>query len=188
MDRSLLERVAQVPRSATSGTYYRHVTVDREPFAGGTEGRWGDPFPVIYLADSERGAVAEAYRHLVEEAGIPASRVQPRDLYTVAVRAVDILDLRDPEHLAAVGLTDTDLRTPVGDYDRCQQIAGAAHQLGRHGIVAPAAHGLGETLALFRERIGLAEQPRTITVGRWEHLPPDPRQERPALRAIRPSP
>lgn len=186
MDRSLVERVAQVPGSPVSGTYYRHASIGREPFNGGLDGRWGAPFPVIYLADNEAGAITEAYRHLVEYDGVPAARVQPRDLYTVAVQAFDLLDLLDPAHLAAVGLTDADLRSPVGDYETCQEVAAAAHQLGRHGIVAPAAHGIGNTLALFRERINPSEQPRTTARSRWEHLPPDPRQAGPLLRAVRP--
>src|SRR5664279_3826125 len=93
MKRSTVERVAGVRPVAVEGIFYRHAAVNRDAFAGGLHGRWGAQFPVIYLGRPEAAPVAEAYRHLVEEAGIPAHAVQPRVLYTVRVRAQDIVDL-----------------------------------------------------------------------------------------------
>lgn len=109
MKRSTVERVAGVRPVAVEGIFYRHAAVNRDAFAGGLHGRWGAHFPVIYLGRPEAAPVAEAYRHLVEEAGIPAHAVQPRVLYTVRVRAEDIVDLTDPANLDQVGLTDDDL-------------------------------------------------------------------------------
>ena len=81
MKRSTVERVAGVRPVAVEGIFYRHAAVNRDAFAGGLHGRWGAHFPVIYLGRPEAAPVAEAYRHLVEEAGIPAHAVQPRVLY-----------------------------------------------------------------------------------------------------------
>ena len=182
MRRSHLEGVAAVAPTSLKDTFWRHAAPDREAFAGGLDGRWGADFPVIYLARPETGSIIEAYRHLVEDAGVPARAVRARTLYTVPVDVAQILDLTDPAALHAVGLSEDDLTSPVGDYQACQDVAAAAHQLGRHGLLAPAAHGLGQTLALFRQRLDPAELPTPSRQVRWEHLPPDPRISRTRLR------
>src|SRR5664280_3230450 len=123
MKRSTVERVAGVRPVAVEGIFYRHAAVNRDAFAGGLHGRWGAHFPVIYLGRPEAAPVAEAYRHLVEEAVIPAHAVQPRVLYTVRVRAQDIVDLTDPANLDQVGLTDDDLTSVVDEYERCQAVS-----------------------------------------------------------------
>ena len=176
MQRSMVERVAKVPRQTISGLFFRHAALNRDAFAGGHGGRWGLNLPVIYLGRPDAAPVAEAYRHLVEEAGIPAHAVQPRVLYTVRVRVDDVLNLTGPEELRNIGLTMEDLTSPVGAYAACQEVGSAAHQLGYHGILAPAAHGLGQTLGLFRERIGPSELPVVEQKTVWTSLPPDPRQ------------
>jgi hypothetical protein len=108
---------------------------------------------VIYVGRPEAAPVAEAYRHLVEANG----------------------DLTVAANLDRVGLTVDDLRTEVDDYERCQEIAAAAHQLGCHGVLAPAAHGLGQTLGLFKERISHRELPVVQSQTVWDTLPADPR-------------
>jgi hypothetical protein len=71
-----------------------------------------------------------------------------------------------------------DLMTEVGDYTACHRIGVAAHQLGLHGIIAPAATELGETFAVFERRLPAHEQPELVDEKVWETLPPDPRQLR----------
>lgn len=185
MERSTVERVASIPGSALSGTFYRHAAPNRDAFAGGHGGRWGRNFPVIYLARPESSAVIEAYRHLVEDAGVPASAVGPRVIYTVRVQVERIVDLTVQDNLETVELTEEDLRTTVYDYAACQDVAAAAHQLGYHGVLAPAAHGLGQTLALFRERLTHQELPLVRAEATWHALPPDPRRLRDATAARR---
>jgi hypothetical protein len=179
---SATERVASLGHIEVQGTFYRHAAPGRDALAGGLGGRWGASFPVIYLGQPEVSVVVEAYRHLVDDAGVPAEHVRPRTLYTVPVRVTRILDIRTAEALAGLELSSDDLATEVGDYGRCQEIAAAAHQLRLHGIIAPAAHGFGTTLALFRERLPLAEVPVPATQSTWERLPADPRK----LRALKP--
>lgn len=173
--RSITERVASAGHIDVQGTFYRHAAPGRDAFAGGLKGRWGAAFPVIYLGRPEAGIVIEAYRHLVEDAGVPAARVQSRIVYTIPIIATRILDLTDEEVQLKVGLTPTDLASAVGNYGTCQSVAAAAHQLRLHGILAPAAHGRGQTLALFRERLPVAELPVPAKHQMWEQLPPDPR-------------
>jgi hypothetical protein len=104
--------------------------------------------------------------------------VKPRILYTVRVSVQGILDLTVAANLDQAGLTLDHLSTGAYDYDRCQEVGAAAHQLGYHGILAPAAHGLGQTLALFRERITPRELPIVESEVVWNGLPPDPRLPR----------
>lgn len=139
---------------------------------------------MIYLGRPPDSVTVEAYRHLVEATGVPVDAVKPRTLFTVDVTAREILDLTDPDHLSAVGLTAADLATAVDDYDACQEIARAAHQLERHGILAPAATGLGETLALFAQRVTADELPVVVAEETWPRLPADPRVPR-AVRNLR---
>lgn len=179
MQRSLAERVAAVPPCGVQGTFQRHAAPNRDAFAGGIGGRWGEAFPVIYLGRPPDSVVIEAYRHLVDDTGVPAERVRARTLYTVRARVERVLDLTLPENLVAVGLTDTDLRSAVDDYEACQSVAAAAHQLEYHAILAAAATGLGQTLAIFRERVGALELPVIVSQTIWASgLPPDPRVPR----------
>jgi hypothetical protein len=70
------------------------------------------------------------------------------------------------------------MTSDVGDYAPCHRVAQAAHQLELHGILAPAATGVGETLALFERRLPAEEQPELIEVTTWDGLPADPRPRR----------
>lgn len=181
---SATERVAAAARRFTvgvEGTFQRHAAPNRAAFEGGTDGRWGANFRVIYLGRPLDGVIIEAYRHLVEDAQVPAERVRPRTLYEVAVAVPNVLDLRPTEARLAVGLTEDEVHSPVGDYARCQAVGAAAHQLNMRGILVNAAHERGETLALFRNRLALNELPRVERTSTWVSLPPDPR----TLRAIK---
>ncbi|AGW41426.1 biotin acetyl-CoA-carboxylase synthetase [Leifsonia xyli subsp. cynodontis DSM 46306] len=182
--RSVLERVASAKTVEIRDAFYRHAAPNRDAFTGGTDDRWGANFRVIYLARPESGTVIEAYRHLVEDQGIPAANIRPRILYTVPVKVTRVLDLTDDKTAATVGLTTADLHSTVGEYDACQAVAAAAHQLNRHGILAPAAEGAGATLALFTERLSIDERPVPTAQTLWASLPSDPRQQR-HLRAVR---
>lgn len=174
--RSTIERVASIRHSEIRGEFYRHASPGRDAFAGGFHGRWGANFPVIYLGRPVDSSIIEAYRHLVEDAGVPPEHVKRRVLYTVPVAVARVLDLTGDGAAAAVGLLEADLRSPVGEYAACQRVAAAAHQLKYHGILAPAAEGDGQTLALFRDRLTLSELPIASVETVWDQLPADPRR------------
>lgn len=176
MNRLLVERVAAVATSRVQGTFHRHAAPNRDAFAGGTAGRWGRGFPVIYLGRPTDSVVVEAYRHLVEQSGMPAERVRPRTFYTVRVDVERILDLTLPENLDAVGLGEADLRTDVDDYEACQAVAAAAHDLELHGVLAPSASGRGQALAIFRARVSTRELTVVLSAVLWPRLPADPRR------------
>ncbi len=152
----------------------RHAAPNRDAFAGGSGGRWGESFPVIYLGRPPESCLEEAYRHLVDESGVPAEYVKPRVLYSVRIAIANVLDLRDPEARVQAGLSDAEMQSAVGAYEACQRVAAVAHQLEYHGIIAPAATGLGETLAVFARRISASEAPVVVEEQRWASLPPRP--------------
>jgi hypothetical protein len=180
----MVERVAAIGTRDVGGTFYRHAAPNRDAFAGATLGRWGDTFPVIYLGRPPDSVTVEAYRHLVEPLGLSPSAIQPRTLYTVTVNARLLLDLTIAANRKALGLTDGDLTTDVDDYARCQDVARAAHRLQLHGILAPAATGLGETLALFARHITSEERPVVTDQVLWATLPADPRKPRAVGRSV----
>lgn len=182
--RTMTERVATIEPTRVEGTFLRHAAPNRDPYAGGFGGRWGAGFPVIYLGRPVDSCIEEAYRHLVDDTGVPPEFVKARTLYEVDIRVDDVLDLRFEEARLAVGLSSEDLTSPVGEYAACQRVAAAAHQLELHGILVPAATGLGETLAVFRERVRPDEMPAELSRAHWERLPARPGTERIALRVV----
>jgi RES domain-containing protein len=178
MNRDLANAIAGTKLTAVSGTYFRHARQGIKGIKGSTGGgRWGPEhgFPVIYLGQPPVSIVAEAYRRFVDpvmDEIISASLIAPRDLLSVDVTVDQLLDLRDPRHLAAVGLDEDALRGP---WPPCIRVARAAHQLGLHGILSPAATNLGVTLALFEQHLPHEQIPQITGREHWAELPADPR-------------
>jgi len=177
VNRDLANAIAGTTLTSAEGTYFRHSRPGVKELKGSTGGgRWGPEhgFPVIYLGQPEVSVAAEAHRRFVDPVidGMPAEFVAPRDLLTVDVDVDELLDLRDPRHVVAVGLDDEALRGP---WPPCVRVARAAHQLGIHGILAPAATGLGLTLALFEQHLPHDQMPQVVRRELWAQLPPDPR-------------
>lgn len=175
-----------MPRTDVAGTFYRHARVGLRELTGSNGGgRWGPPggFEVLYLGRPEHSIVIEAHRHLVEASeGMRPELVGPRDLIMVEVDVTNVVDLRTAEAQRAVDLSTEVLHSAARDpeaYAECQQLGRAAHQLEAHGILAPAAGGLGgETLALFPAHLPINEHPSVLGVRTWASLPPDPRRMR----------
>lgn len=182
--RDLIIAVSRCAHVAVQGEFGRHTSLRWRALTGSQAGgRWGPPgtFSVLYLGRPEASVVVEAYRHLVDRVeGMTPEMVAPRRLLVVAVGVTNVLDLRAREAQEAVGLSSQDLESGIGEYEPCWAVARAAHQLGLHGILAPAATGLGETLALFEENLPATEMPTIAEESIWDGLPADPRQ----LRAI----
>jgi len=95
---------------------------------------------------------------------------------TCEVEVTNVLDLRVGTSRETVGLTTAELCSDVGDYETCHHVGQAAYKLGLHGIIAPAAGGLGETLAVFEDRLVEEEQLVLIEEQTWESLPAEPRE------------
>lgn len=178
--RRTLIGVSKCPHVTISGVFERHASMSAPGLVSSQAGgRWGPPggFGVLYLGRPRPSVVVEAYRHLVDDVpGMRPELVKPRRLHIVQISVERVLDLRSLEAQEHVGLTSADLESPVADYAKCWDIARAAHQLGLHGIIAPAATGLGETLALYDEHLTPGELPRPIGEELWAQLPDDPRK------------
>lgn len=181
MDRSLAVAVAGCGTVDVSGTFQRHVSPRVRTLTGtAAGGRWGPEgaYSVLYLGRPTESVIVEAYRHLVDIVdGMRPELVGPRRLLTVEVDLSNVLDLRVSANQTALKLAPADLRSTPGDHARCQRIGRVAHQLGLHGIIAPAATGLGETLAIFELHLPAEEQPILLGEEVWAQLPDDPRTD-----------
>ncbi len=179
MDRSIAVAVSSATTTTVTGIFQRHASPKQRPLSGSASGgRWGaeNTYPVLYLARPTDSVTVEAYRHLVEPTdGMRPELVEPRRLVTCEVAVTNVLDLRDASNREKVGLSILDMTSDVGDYAPCHRVAQAAHQLELHGILAPAATGIGETLAIFERRLPAEEQPELIGATTWDGLPADPR-------------
>jgi hypothetical protein len=126
--------------------------------------------------------VIEAYRHLVDDelydTGGLAASILERRIVTCKVDVPNVLDLRSHSVRNAISVTNAQLRSDVGDYAACQAIGAAAHQLGLAGLIAPAASGQGETLALLTANLPAEHWPKVTKRDIWRGLPPDPRRLR----------
>ena len=120
---------------------------------------------MLYLGRPLDSVIIEAYRHLIDpiqdeqQAALLAEQLQTRVLVTATLSVTDLLDLRNTGTRAQLGLTLDVLQSGTQDrqaYQGCQQVAQVAHQLGRHGVLAPAAGQRGETLALVTDNLPAA--------------------------------
>lgn len=181
MARDIAAAVSRAGTATVAGRFQRHVSPRQEALRGSRAGgRWGPEgaYPVLYLGRPTDSVIVEAYRHLVEPVeGMQPHMVGPRRLVTCEVEVANVLDLRDNTGRDAIGLTIADLCSEVGDYKACHRVGQDAHELGLHGIIAPAAGGLGETLAVFEGQLSDGEQLRLVAEQTWESLPTDPRIE-----------
>lgn len=190
----LANRLTGAPRASVSGTWFRHVPIRyREVALSGhtANGRWSrrDGFPVVYLGEPEDSVIAEAYRHLVDPVeGAIAEHIAPRVLVTCHVEATNLLDLTTAGTRLVAGLDLATLQSATSDivaYEACRTVAATAHQLGFHGVLAPAATHLGRTLALFPNTLPANEVPRRVDEVEWHGLPADPRKGRAILRVVK---
>lgn len=191
---SLPARLAQATPAGVDGVWQRHVAArfaDAALAGRSADGRWGTEggYPVLYLGRPTDSVAVEAYRHLVDPVATdgPVPPIRPRALITCEVSVTEILDLRSSTNRVLADLTPAQLRSETFDrpaYTACQNVSAAAHQLGYHGIIAPAATKIGETLVLFTDLLPTAEQPQLTATEMWVQLPPDPRN-RPRRRTLR---
>lgn len=134
-------------------------------------GRWNPShsFAVLYLGTTSDTVVAEFHR-LAAQQRVAPDRFLPRTLYTYDVDLQNVLDVRVPEHRAALGL---DLASIAGDdLTACQALGEAAFVCGREGIAAPSATGVGSILAVFPERLMPGSAVRDVAAEMWETVPP----------------
>ena len=182
---SIANAIAQCDPVDIEGKWHRHVParyIDEALDGIIALSRWGRTggFPILHLGKPVDSVVVEAYRHLVDPVDDPAitAQIAPRRLVTCDIAVSNILDLRSGVGRLAAGISVATLTSETTDreaYEHCRRVASIAHQLGLHGIVAPAATGIGETLVLFTENLPADEAPARVGDEIWDRLPPDPR-------------
>lgn len=196
---SLPARLAQATPARVDGTWQRHVAArfaDTALMGRAANGRWGTEggFPVLYLGRPTDSVTVEAYRHLIDpvlaDDDAPLPPIRPRALITCEVSVTEILDLRSSTNRTLADITRAQLESQTSDraaYAACQNVSAAAHQLGFHGIVTPAATKLGQTLVLFTDLLTTEEHPVRTATEMWVQLPPDPRkpQQHKPLRVVK---
>lgn len=192
---SLANAVAGQDPVSVTGSWQRHLPAGHLPRAlegRATYSRWGRErgFPLLYLGRPGDSVVVEAYRHLIDPVEDEQLRLHlaPRVLITAEVNVTEILDLRQSRARVEIGLSMSQIQSATSDrdaYDACQEVAAAAHQQGFHGLIAPAATEMGETLALFTSRLPAVELPVLTGEVFWDGIPDDPRVIRSHLRVVR---
>jgi RES domain-containing protein len=166
---TLYELVDSLGRTPFRGVVFRHIAPNRQCTSGEgarqAGGRWNPPdsFPTLYTGLSEATVIEEFYR-LGQRSNLPPESFLPRTLCRIYVELTAVLDLRSPDNLTAVGLSQQHLTSySMGD---CQGIGEAAHKLGLEGILAPSATAAGDTLVIFELNLNndsiVQEQGRTL--------------------------
>jgi RES domain-containing protein len=176
-DRDLLEIVDGLPRMPLSTEAYWYIAPGYSARGGeGARiqgGRWNPPqsFPTLYLVLERECAVAEFYR-FAERSGRPPEDLLPRALYRYEIELSSVLDLRDENVMASVGVTSHVLRSD--DPSRCQLVGDAAHYLSFEGLLAPSATGVGHALAVFTDRLLAGSMTEPLNSELWETVPERP--------------
>lgn len=123
---------------------------------------------MLYLGLSRDAVIAEFHRLAARQHLRPESFL-PRLFYTYEVDVGSLLDLRQPAHRAAVGLTEADIS--ADDLRACQEVGEGALACGREGIIAPSATNQGEVLALFVARLHPESVVIDVDSELWETVP-----------------
>ena len=150
-DLGLLDSVDALPREPFAGTVWRVCREGRDPLlAGQSPSRWcNGTFDVLYTSLEQDGALAEIHALLSSQPVFP-SKIRLH-LHRIAVRAKRTLRLADLDALMRLGVEVGRYRER--DYQRCQEIADAAHFLDFDGLIVPSARWNCLNLVLFTDRV-----------------------------------
>jgi len=167
-DEDLVDRVNDLGPTPWTGMAYRHTAVGRDPLSGEgarmNGGRWNPPGrPTIYVAQPENSCMAELARS-AERGGFPLRALlsRGRELHTMELRELPVLDLTSAEALDRVGLTLEDVEDD--DSTACQAVGEAAHFLAMAGVAAPSATGVGLVVAAFEDRVKAGQLAHRLTI------------------------
>ncbi len=154
-DHELLDALQSLGSVDWQGLVYRHMFANYHPHLENRRGaRWNPPdVPAIYTSLERQTVLAEAEHHIASQ---PLRPRAARTVYTMRASLSSVLDLRDPDILARVGLQ---LQSLVDtDWSRCQLVGGATEFLGHDGLLIPSARAQGTNLVIFPNRRDPAEE------------------------------
>ena len=171
LDDRVVQRVNDLGTIAWSGQTFRHTSLGRDPLSGAGArrfgGRWNPPdlCSTLYLAQPQATCLDEFARMARAASQEPAEMLsKPRELHTIDVSDLAVLDLRTEAALEYVGLQFDDIVDE--DWTACQTVGHAAYFLDMGGIVTPSATGSGLVIAAFEGRA----RPRQLTLSQTQAL------------------
>jgi hypothetical protein len=154
-DNRLLDALEELSSEPLTTKTWRVVRDGRDPLqCSAVGGRWDDrSFDVLYTSTEADGAIAEMRFHLARGQPVIPSQVRYR-LFELGVTLSSCLRIDSLEALSSLGL----LTAAFGqmsyaereqEYPRTQEIAEAAHFIGRDGLVVPSARAACPNLIVF---------------------------------------
>jgi RES domain-containing protein len=145
VDEQLLERLERLAATPFAGEVYRHTTANYPPEAENTWGARWNPQGVaaIYTSLDRDTAIAEGEHILASQ---PVRPKVKRSVHRIRVGLERVIDLRDPELLAELGVDARALQS--SDHWDCQRVGEAAARL-CEGIFVPSARGDGGNLVVY---------------------------------------
>jgi len=151
----LLQAIDDLGATSWTGEAFRHTAPQYQALSGSGAsaigGRWNPKgVATVYLAFPQSACVAEFIR-LAQGQARGVDSFLPRDLHTIRVENIDVLDLTTQKARNAVGITMNDIDSV--DRSACQEVGGAAHYLGIQGVLAPSATRIGFVLAAFERNL-----------------------------------
>ena len=151
-DPALVDALEELTPTSWSGAAHRFTSGGRSPDRENTFGaRWNPAgVPTIYTALSREGLDAE-FRHALS-GWVPPPDPSKFTAYRLQISIGGVLDLRDEGVLLRVGLTEGDIGSD--SFAACQRVGGAAHWLGRAGLLVPSVrHPTGSNLVIFTDNV-----------------------------------
>jgi RES domain-containing protein len=145
-DPDILNLLESLQITAWRGTVFRHMFADFPPTRTNDNGaRWNPPgVSAIYTSTERDTVLAEAEHRISLEPFRPRAK---RTIYSLAVELGVVIDLRDPQLLVAVGISEATLVQL--DFRPCQAIGAAVRFLGADGLLVPSARAVGTNLVIF---------------------------------------
>lgn len=159
-DNRLLDALEAITPAPLDRKAWRIVRDGRDPRqCSAVGGRWDDrTFDVLYTSSRADGAIAEMSFHLRRGQPVMPSQVRYR-LFELNVRLSSCLHAEALADLAAIGMQTGNFgqlsyAEREQEYPRSQEIAEAAHFIGRDGIVVPSARSDWPNIVVFCDPAG----------------------------------
>ncbi len=154
-DNRLLDAIEERSPEAVTFRAWRVVRDGRDPTqCSAVGGRWDDrTFEVLYTSTAADGAIAEMYFHLARGQPVFPSQVRYR-LFEMSITLASCLRLDSLDVLASLGLHTAafgqmSYAEREQEYPRTQEIAEAAHFIGRDGLIVPSARADCPNIIVF---------------------------------------
>lgn len=154
-DSRLLDAIEQRSPVSLMSQAWRVVRDGRHPMqCSSVGGRWDDrTFDVLYTSSRADGAIAEMYFHLARSLPVFPSQIHHR-LFELSVTLASCLRLDSLDMLSSLGLQaatfgQMSYAEREREYPRTQEIAEAAHFVGRDGFIVPSARAACANTIVF---------------------------------------